>query len=188
MIMGSELNTTQISSQTIDGSGGSTFTGSIIASDDNNSNGSVTNGATATINADMTGSGTFIVGNGADTRSSTLTLNGLVGSGETAQVNAGTLLIDQPPSFAGSIDWNYYAGSIPAEIILAGTHADSFSFNGSEMSFFQAGFDVLNITIHQQNQSGLAVPWSVSQTPQGTVISSLDPSQIVGAAPLAELL
>ena len=99
----------------------------------------MTNGAAATINGDMTGSGTIIVGNRADNYSPTLTLNGVVGSGETVQIITGTLLIDQPPSFAGSIDWNYDTGTIPAQAILAGTKADSFSFNGTQMSFFQAG-------------------------------------------------
>jgi hypothetical protein len=187
MIVGSELNLIQISSETIDGSGGSAFTSSSSGSGTNNFNASVTNGATSTINADMTGSGTIIVGNSTDTHSSTLTLNGVVGSGETVQINTGTLLLDQPMSFAGSIDWNYYAGTIPAEAILAGTNADSFSFDGSEVSFFQSGQDVLDINIHQ-DQSGLTAPWSVSQTPQGIVISSLDPSQILGAMPLTQVL
>jgi hypothetical protein len=186
--MSSELNPIQVSLETVASPSGSAFTSSSsgwLGTSDLNA--SVTNGATATINADMTGSGTIIVGNSADTHSSTLTLNGVVGSGETVQINAGTLLIDQPPSFAGSIDWNYYAGTIPAEAILAGTNADSFSFNGSEMSFFQSGHDVLNIKIYQ-DQSGLTSPWTVSQTPQGIAISSLYPSQILGAIPLTQVL
>lgn len=180
--MTSELNSIQISSS----SGGASFAAESSTGGANKFNASVTDGATATINGDMTGNGTIIVGNRADNYSSTLTLNGVVGSDETVQIVAGTLVIDQPPSFAGSIDWNYDTGTIPAQAILAGTKADSFSFNGSEMSFFQAGQKVLDVNIHQ-DQSGLTTPWNVSQTSQGVVISSLDPSQIVGAMPLTHL-
>ncbi len=81
-----------------------------------NAGNSVIEGGAVTILAPLAGQGTILMTNGLTTLSGftnagTLELGGPVGAGDTIGIDVGTLLIDQPLDFAGTLDFQPDLGS-----------------------------------------------------------------------------
>ncbi len=103
---------------------------------------SVIEGGTVVVNAPLSGQGTILMTNGVNdytgyTDAGTLELGGPVGAGETIGINVGTLVIDRPMEFAGTLDFHPDLGSHEGDTHYLGTQG--VSLKGLTASSY--GFD-----------------------------------------------
>src|SRR5947209_8150556 len=124
------------------------------------------------INTNIVGTGTITIPLDHPASGGLLEINGRVGHGETINVDAGVLQLDQPLRFLGHINFN--ASVDPFEsVLLQGIRADSYSYNGSVLSLFQGREDIEDIKISLGQN---ALPFHVSQAGGAVLVSAIDPS------------
>jgi hypothetical protein len=108
-----------------------------------------------------------------------LTLDGAVSRGETINVTAGALQLDQPMRFLGTIDWdpngNLDSGTA---VTLSGVTATSYSLGDGELRLFHNNHEFLNLNLTQAPGS----PLYVSENSQGVMLSYLSPDQLNNGA------
>ena len=97
---------------------------------------SVIEGGTVVINAPLAGQGTILMTYGlvelnGFANAGSLELGGPVGAGETIDIDVGTLQIDRPLEFAGTLNIGDHAGGPTAEqgVLLKGLAASSYGFD-----------------------------------------------------------
>lgn len=99
---------------------------------------SVVRGGTVVIGAPLAGTGTITMTNGAvvaptgEANAGTLELARRVGAGVTVDIRMGTLLLDKPQLFAGTLNIQASEGSAsygPQDVLLKGLAASSFGFD-----------------------------------------------------------
>jgi hypothetical protein len=106
-----------------------------------------------------------------------LTLDSAVGKGETIQLDAGTLQLNDPMKFFGTLDWLPNGSEFSFDLgddtstVLAGISAQSYTLNDDTLILFKGHNDFLNI--HLTNPTN--APLYVSEGTGGVVLSLLAP-------------
>jgi len=148
-----------------------------------NFNGTISS-ASATVQPDIDGTGTVTLTGSLPEAGAGLALNGAVSAGETINLDAGSLQLNDPMRFQGTIDWLPNGATFGSDFgfattTLAGVNADSYTLNNDTLSLFQGNNDFLNL--HLTNPTN--APLNVSQGSQGVVLSQIGP-QFENTTPL----
>jgi len=143
--------------------------------------------ASATIEPTIIGNGTVTVsGVLLPADGAALTLDGAVGKGETIQLDAGTLQLNDPMKFHGTLDWlpngSEFAVGLgdDTSATLAGISADSYTLNDDMLRLFNGEHDFLNIHLTNPTHA----PLYVSEGTGGVVLSLLAPQPAGNTMPL----
>ncbi len=138
-------------------------------------------GGSMVINTNIAGTGTITMPVDYPSFGGLLEINGRVGHGETINVNAGLLQLDQPLRFLGQINFN--AGPDPLErVLLQNVTASSYSYDGHTLRLFLGSEDIEDVKIALGQD---ALPIHVSQAGSAVMVSASDPAVFHnGAVPL----
>ena len=161
---------------------------------------SVIRGGTVVIGAPLAGTGTITMTNGAVVSSSgeanagTLELARRVGAGVTIDIRMGTLLLDKPQLFAGTIGIRASEGSDaygPQSVLLKGLTASSFGFDDAthRMTLWSGNtvLDTVQFTADMVSASFKTGPYAsldVLQTGDGVLLRGLYSYSPAGAVEL----
>lgn len=158
---------------------------------------SVIRGGNVVIGAPVGGSGTITMTNGAVVTptgaadAGTLELARRVGAGVTIDIRMGTLLLDKPQLFAGTLNIQASEGSAsygPQGVLLRGLSASSFGFNDAThaMTLWSGGavLDTLQFSASTTSASFKTGPYAsvnVMQTADGVLLRGLYGTSPAGA-------
>ena len=161
---------------------------------------STVHGGTVVIAAPVAGTATITMDNGAvisstgEADAGTLELGGRVGAGVTIDIRMGTLLLDKPQLFAGTVGIRASEGTSsygPQSVLLKGLAADSFSFDDAahRMTLWSgnAVLDTLQFTADTTSSSFKTGPYAsldVLQTGDGVMLRGLYATSPAGAVEL----
>jgi hypothetical protein len=142
-------------------------------------------GGVANIQGPQAGTGTIEVGgSGRPDGGGHLELGGPVGSssgGEVIGISEGTLMLDNPMQFHGTVVWDPNTGvNSDNRVTYEGVHADSWKFSGEQLQLWSGSTDVLNTNMIPTH--GIGQNWNVSDTAAGVVISSFNPHPAPGVS------
>jgi hypothetical protein len=131
----------------------------------NNTNTSVGYNATAQINADVIGTGSFSL-----SFDSGIGFGGSVSAGQTVDLAGGNndVMIGDPSAFHGTIDWLAAAGANAVVVDLLGMNADSYKFSDDVLTLF-AGWRIVD-TLHVEGATSGA--FVVAGTSTGITLQS----------------
>ncbi len=158
---------------------------------------SVIRGGNVLIGVPLAGQGTITMDNGAivsstgDAGAGTLELAGRVGAGVTIDIRMGTLLLDKPQLFEGTIGLRASQGSDthgPQSVLLKGMTASSFGFDDAthRMTLWNgdAVLDTMQFTedmVSSSFKTGQFASVNVLQTTDGVMLRGLYASSPAGA-------
>jgi hypothetical protein len=162
---------------TLSGSFDTTLTGHLVVNGEEGAKlknfSGTAGGGTAQINADIRGTGTITMPIDYPSNGGLLELNGAVGRGETIDVKAGHLQLDQPMRFQGSIDWDASVDPSTRITFKDVTTADSYSYDGNKLHLFAGPDDILDVRV---STSSNAQPFHASESAQGAALTLADPT------------
>ncbi len=179
---------------------GSTLTVNGDATTGFNVGASTVEGGHVVVGAPLGGTGTITMTNGAvvaptgEANAGTLELARQVGAGVTIDIRMGTLLLDKPQLFAGTLGIRASEGSSsygPQSVVLKGLTASSFGFDDAthRMTLWSGNtvLDTLQFTADTTSASfktGLYASLDVLQTTDGVMLRGLYSTSPAGAVEL----